>query len=74
MLVFYCLIGHFFFFLLSLMYIGFVPMLQNILLLLWGYSVYLTLREWAIIIYIILIITCLYAAIEFEYYYDKSYS
>ena len=49
-------------------------MLQNILLLLWGYSVYLTLREWAIIIYIILIITCLYAAIEFEYYYDKSYS
>jgi len=60
-----------FFFILSLALIGFIPMLQNTVLLIWSYSVYLTLREWAVILYIVLIITCIITALQYEYYYDK---
>ena len=35
---------------------------------------FLTLREWAVILYIILIIACLITTAQYEYYYDKSIS
>ena len=50
-----CLISHFVFFVVGLVMIGFEPMAMNIILAVWSYSVYLTLNELSIILYVILI-------------------
>ena len=39
------------FFVLALLLVGFRPMIVDLLLGFWGYSVYLTLREWSVILY-----------------------
>ena len=41
------------FFVFALALVGFKPMLADMILAFWGYSVYLTLREWSIILYCI---------------------
>ena len=41
------------FFVLALVLVGFRPMVIDLLLGFWGYSVYLTLREWTVILYCI---------------------
>ena len=51
-----CLVSHFVFFVVGLVMIGFEPMFMNLVLATWSYSVYLTLNEISIILYILLLI------------------
>ena len=48
--------GHFVFYMISLAYIGFTPMFENLILGLFCYSTYLTLAKKAIIVYMILLV------------------
>ena len=52
--------GHCIFFFVSLAIIGFIPMIENLLFAAWIYSVYLTLREWLLILYMIALIFTMY--------------
>lgn len=47
---------HWFFFLASLTFIGFTSMITQIILGIWSYSCYLTLREWQTIIYMVIML------------------
>jgi len=58
--IFWCNCSHIFFFVMCLALVGFKEMLENLWLSFWSYSVYLSLREWTIIIYLLLIIFVLY--------------
>ena len=51
-----CLIANLLFFVVSLAMIGFEPMAMNLILATWAYSVYLTMNELSIILYIVFLI------------------
>ena len=59
-------IGHILFFFISLAIIGFVPMIENLLFSAWVYSLYLTLREWLLLVYIITLPITMYFNIKSE--------
>ena len=46
------------FFAVSLAFIGFKPMITNLFLATISYSIYLTLREWMIVFYLFLLLSC----------------
>ena len=46
--------GHSVFFIVSLAFIGFWPMISDLILALWAYAVYLTVREWAVVLYCVM--------------------
>ena len=48
--------GHFIFYMISLAYIGFVPMFENLILGLFCYSTYLTLAKKAVIAYMVILV------------------
>ena len=58
--------GHCMFFFISLAIIGFVPMIENLMFAAWTYSIYLTLREWLLITYMIALLVAMYENIKAE--------
>ena len=55
---------HFMFFVLSLVFIGFWPMIMNLFLATWAYSCYLTLRNCTIFLYLCLLTSSAFCLID----------
>ena len=58
------LVLHMFFFVISLIFVGFWPMIMNLLLATWAYSCYLTLRTSQIFFYICFLISAIFCVFD----------
>ena len=54
---------HCVFFIITLAFVGFPPMIINLFLAAWSYSIYLTLREWTTVVYFFLLVLSISAGI-----------